>query len=321
MTNIILNCKYVLTNAADFIIIVLYHKNQWIIFLQIWRIVLNEIILSTASQPVVCACDFLAAYEPFCHIDRVLEFNDLLYVVEGVMYVSEEGTDYEINEGEMLFLKHHKRHYGVKETPRGTKWYYAHFYLDEPDESVPPFVPDAEPLVLNQPLVSYEVLPKKLSGLKDGHIERRFSELVDYCHNGDELKRMRINGMFYSFLADIALAKYMDKNDYSLSRRIRSWLEKHYAEPFSAEKLEKEFFLSYKRMAAVFKQEYNVTMQQYHNAHRMKTAANLLRSTLLPVGDIASRLGFDDRLYFSRCFHAFSGVSPKEYRCSAKSDY
>ena len=74
---------------------------------------MNEIILSTASQPVVCACDFLAAYEPFCHIDRILEFNDLLYVVEGVMYVSEEGTDYEINEGEMLFLKHHKRHYGV----------------------------------------------------------------------------------------------------------------------------------------------------------------------------------------------------------------
>ena len=282
---------------------------------------MNEIILSSACQPIVCACDFLAAAEPFYHLDRVLEFNDLIYVVEGTMYVSEDGTDYDINEGELLFLKHHVRHYGTKETQRGTKWYYAHFYLDEPDSGTPPFEPDASPLVLNQPLRAYEVLPKKLSGLKNGYIERRFSELADYSRNGDDLKRMRMNGMFYSFLADIALLKYMDKNDCSLSRKIRMWLEKHYAEPFSAEKLEKEFFLSYKRMAAVFKQEYNVTMQQYHNTHRMQVAAYLLRSTLLPVGDIASRLGFEDRLYFSRCFHAFSGTSPKEYRFSAKSDY
>jgi len=272
-------------------------------------------------MPVVCACDFLAAYEPFYHIDRVLDFNDLLYVVEGTMYVSEDGVDYEINEGELLFLKHHVRHYGVKETRRGTKWYYAHFFLDEPSGETPRFEPDSTPLVLNQPLRAYEVLPKKLSGLKNGYIERRFAELVDYCRSGDELKRMRINGMFYSFLADIALVNYMDKNDCSVSRRIRGWLEKHYAEPFSAEKLEKEFFLSYKRMAAVFKQEYNVTMQQYHNTKRMQTASYLLRTTLLPIGEIAGRLGFEDKLYFSRCFRAYSGMSPKEYRHSAKSDY
>ncbi len=282
---------------------------------------MNEVILSTAYQPIVCACDFLAAYEPFYHLDRVLEFNDLLYVVEGTMYVSEDGTDYDINEGEMLFLKHHIRHYGVKETQRGTKWCYAHFYLEEPDGDIPRFEPNSAPLVLNQPLKYYEPLPKKLTGLKGGYIESRFAELVDYCRTGDELKRMRINSMFYQFLADIALAKYMEKNDYSLSCRIRSWLEKHYAEPFNADKLEKEFYLSYKRMAAVFKQEQGVTMQQYHTEHRMQAAAFLLRSTLLPIGDIANRLGFEDRLYFSRCFHAFSGTSPKEYRHSAKTDY
>ena len=310
-----------MTFIHDFIIIVSYRNNQWTIFLRIWRIVLNEIILSSAAQPIVCACDYLAAIDPFYHLDRVLEFNDLIYVVEGTMYVSEDGTDYDINEGELLFLKHHIRHYGVKETQRGTKWYYAHFYLDEPNDDTPHFEPDPSPLVLNKPLCSYEILPKKLEGLKGGYIERRFAELVDYCRVGDELKRMRINNMFYSFLADIALAKYMDKNDRSITRNIRSWLENHYTEPFSTEKLEKEFFLSYKRMAAVFKQAYGITMQQYHNAHRMQVAAYLLRSTLLPVGEIASRLGFEDRLYFSRCFHAFSGMSPKEYRLSAKTDY
>ncbi len=282
---------------------------------------MNEIILSSAYQPIVCACDFLAAFEPFYHLDRTLDFNDLIYVVEGTMYVSEDGTDYEINEGELLFLKNHVRHYGVKETQRGTKWYYAHFYLQEPDEDTPRFRPDSSPLVLNQPLRSYEVLPKKLGGLKNSSIEKRFAELVEYSRVGDELKRMRINNMFCQFLTDIALMKYMDKNDYSLSCRICAWLENHYTEPFSTEKLEKEFYLSYKRMAAVFKKEQGMTMQQYHSEHRMHIAAYLLRSTLLPVGEIASQVGFEDRLYFSRCFHAFTGVSPKEYRSSAKLNY
>ena len=282
---------------------------------------MNEIILSSACQPVVCACDFLAASEPFCFIDRVIEYNDLIYVVEGTMYVSEDGTDYEVSSGELLFLKHHIRHFGKKEIQRGTKWYYVHFCLDEPDAATPRFTPDPLPLVPDLPLRFCEVLPKKMTGLKNGSIEHRFADLVKYCNAGDTLKRMRINSMFYTLLADIALAKYMEKNDRTLSYRIRAWLEEHCCEPFSAERLEKEFFLSYKRMAAVFKQETGVTMQQYHSGCRMREAAHLLRSTLLPIGDIANRLGFDDRLYFSRCFHAFSGTSPKEYRRSARSDY
>ena len=67
-------------------------------------------------------------------------------------------------------------------------------------------------------------------------------------------------------------------------------------------------------MAAVFKKEKGMTMQQYHNAMRMEEACRLLCSTLMRVGDIADRLGFTDMLYFSRCFHNYTGKSPSRYR-------
>lgn len=303
------------------IIIVLYNKNQWIIFLKIWRIILNEIVLSSASQPVVCACDFIAAPEPFYHPDRVPDYNVLIYVAEGTVYVTEGDTDYDVGAGELLFLKHHIRHHGKNEIARGTKWFFAHFYLAEPENGCVPFAPDAGALGAFEPLRFTETLPKKLTGLKNGHIEQRISEIAEYCRVGDELKRMRINGMFYSFLADIALSKYMDKNGYTLSCRICSWLGEHCCEPFSTQRLEQEFFLSYKRMAAVFKREQGRTMQQYHSERRMMKATYLLRSTLIPIGEIAAQLGFDDPLYFSRCFHAFSGVSPRDYRLSARTEY
>ena len=304
-----------------YIIIVPYNKNQWIIFLKIWRIILNEIILSSACQPVVCACDFIVVPEPFCHLDRVLDLNVLMLVVEGTVYVTEDDTDYAVNAGELLFLKKGIRHYGKREIARGTKWYYAHFCLDEPESGEVPFAPDAGPLGTDEPLRFTEVLPKKLTGLKNSHIEQRFAELAEYCRVGDEMKRMRINGMFGAFLTDIALSKYTEKKDYTLSCQICSWLDEHCCEPFSAQRLEQEFFLSYKRMAAVFRQEQGRTMQQYHTERRMMRASYLLRSTLVPIGEIAERIGFDDPLYFSRCFHAFSGVSPRDYRLSARADY
>lgn len=282
---------------------------------------MNEIYLSSACQPVVCSCGFQAASEPFYHIDRVLDTNCLIYVVEGTMYVSEDGTEHEIGAGELLFLKHHIRHYGTSETQRGTKWYYVHFYLDDPSDGTPRFSPDPSPLVQGQALLSYEVLPKKVGGLKNSEIERRFSELVKYCHLRDDMKKMRINNMFASLLIDIALMKYTNDRKHSLSRRICDWLDKHYNEPFSTSALEKQFFLSYKRMAAVFKEEKGMTMQQYHTERRMQTACDLLKATLLPVNEIASDLGYDDPLYFSRCFHAKYGVSPRSYRTSAKTDY
>lgn len=282
---------------------------------------MNEIVISTTCQPVICGCDSLAVSEPFYHADRILDFNVLIYVVEGVVYVSEEGTDYEIGAGELLFLKKGVRHYGKKEISRGTKWYYAHFFLDGPKTECKDFQPDAASIGADEPLAFFDIIPKKLSGLKNGQIEKNFSELVDYCHSGDSLKRMRVNGMFCSLLTDIALSKYMEKKPETLSERICAWLNEHCSEGFSASKLERQFFLSYKRMAAVFKKEQGKTMQQYHTDRRMSRACYLLRSTLLPVNEIADEIGYDDPLYFSRCFHAIVGVSPSSYRLSAKADY
>ena len=282
---------------------------------------MNEIILNTACQPIVSACGFIAASEPFYHLDRIAAFHVILYVTDGTLYVTEDDIDYAVGEGEMLFLKSGVHHLGKRETARGTKWYYAHFRFVSSSEECEPFRPDESSLGLDEPLLLTEVLPKKLTGLRNSGIEKRFAELSDYCRLGDAYKRMRINGMFGSLLTDIALARYMEKKERSLSERICLWLDRHCDEPFRAPRLEAEFYLSYKRMAAVFKKEQGRTMQQYHSERRMIRASYLLRSTLMPISEIADSLGYDDPLYFSKCFHSFYGMSPRSYRLSAQSDY
>ena len=62
------------------------------------------------------------------------------------------------------------------------------------------------------------------------------------------------------------------------------------------------------------KQLLGVTPIDFLREARMKHAAQLLRSTDIPVADVAYRCGFNDPKYFSRCFKSSTGMSPTEYK-------
>lgn len=57
---------------------------------------INCILLDTVTLPLLTDCDILTASDNFCHMDRTADFNVLIYVTNGVMYVTEDEQDYEI---------------------------------------------------------------------------------------------------------------------------------------------------------------------------------------------------------------------------------
>lgn len=255
------------------------------------------------SLPLVTDCNILSASDSFCHMDRTADFNVLIYVTDGTMYVTEEGQDYEIASGEMLFLKNGLRHFGRYETPRGTRWIYAHFYL-------PDSVKTSENALL---------LPKKTSCLSGSVIEEKLYKLCDYFHSSDPMKSLRKNAVLYEILLDIGMEQQPKKE--SIPDKICAYLDTQTDKDFSKELIRNRFFMSYSYLATEFKKENGISMGQYHNNIRMKKACHLLRSTLMSVGEIAYCLGFSDMLYFSKKFHSFSGLSPTEYRRQSQSMY
>ncbi len=64
----------------------------------------------------------------------------------------------------------------------------------------------------------------------------------------------------------------------------------------------------------LFKQQLKLSPQQYLIQYRMETAADLLKTTKRRVGDIAAAVGYEDPLSFSKVFHHYYGLSPREYR-------
>ncbi len=277
---------------------------------------MNEIVFNNTSLPVLNGFDLCAASEPFYHADRVTDFNILIYVTEGEIYVTEGDTDYTISEGELLFLKSGVHHFGKQEIRKGTRWYFAHFYFRE-KEGLPLFTPDSSPFIQYEAVKYRCVLPKKICGLSGTEIEKRIAELNEYFHSADSMKKWYINMRLWELFSLLLFYGEKEHKPLSLSDKICTYLNEHYNRQFSAKELEKHFYLSYKYMAFVFRKEKGTTMQQYHNEVRMNSAQSLLKSTLMSVGEISRMLGFSDMLYFSRCFRQFSGVSPTEYRKNA----
>jgi AraC-like DNA-binding protein len=76
--------------------------------------------------------------------------------------------------------------------------------------------------------------------------------------------------------------------------------------------------MSPSHFAAVFKRKTGFSVLDYFVRLKMQRAGYLLDSTTLSIKVIASELGFDDPLYFSRQFHRVHHCSPTAYRAIPK---
>ena len=67
-------------------------------------------------------------------------------------------------------------------------------------------------------------------------------------------------------------------------------------------------------LSNIFHKRMGVSPQRYLIYVRMRKSAELLRNTNYPVKEIASKVGYDNALTFSKIFKSFYGVSPTYYR-------
>lgn len=282
------------------------------------NILMNEIMLNTCTLPVAISGAYQVASAPFIHADRTTNFHVLIYVTEGHISVTEEGTDYLIQKEELFFLKSGLHHYGKSIIPQGTAWYFIHFSTSAPAFPCQPFQIRNEPG--NQGLDSCEdiytlPLPKQIYIPEHSRIAEMIVQYINYMNSTDPLRRWNLNPKLFELLSECAFHNRhaLPKMD-SLADQICRFLGERVQSPFSSYLLENHFHLSYKHMAACFKKSTGMTIQAYHTQLKINLACKLLRSTLLPIKEISLQLGYQDMLYFSRVFHAAVGLSPSAYR-------
>jgi len=103
-------------------------------------------------------------------------------------------------------------------------------------------------------------------------------------------------------------------SDIYLSKKIRSYIEKHYTESaLSVSGLAEVFHLNASYMGTLFKKINNQSILQYLIEVRMDAAKELLLTGDYRISDVAELVGYADVFYFSKRFKKVYGSSPKDF--------
>lgn len=112
----------------------------------------------------------------------------------------------------------------------------------------------------------------------------------------------------------ITLTNRMNLSDRNLTREVRAYLNKNYAQKLSIDQLARQFMCSKSTIMNSFKRNYHVTVNQYLTSVRLDHACQLLKRRGMSIREVAERCGFSDQNYFSKVFIRAMGMTPTKYR-------
>lgn len=95
---------------------------------------------------------------------------------------------------------------------------------------------------------------------------------------------------------------------------VRRYIDAHYKENLTLERLAGEVKVNKYYLAHAFKQEFGVSPISYMNACRFAESKRLLEETDWSLIQIAAMLGYSSPSYFSQSFRREEGISPLTYR-------
>lgn len=96
--------------------------------------------------------------------------------------------------------------------------------------------------------------------------------------------------------------------------KTQRWLQTHYAEPLSLDKLSEVAAISVRTLIRRFHSALNMTPTSYIQQLRIGKARELLELTNLPVSKIAWDVGYQDTGAFRKVFQSLLSITPGEYR-------
>ena len=112
-------------------------------------------------------------------------------------------------------------------------------------------------------------------------------------------------------------AEHNEENDVrrTLAELVSRWLDDNFSNRgITLASLGELFHFNPNYLSYTFKEYMHVGIAAYLRQKRLHKACELLVSSDMLIKDVALSVGFEDALYFERCFRKYIGRTPTEYR-------
>lgn len=255
-----------------------------------------------------------------CYVHGHADFSELVVVLDGTAVHIAGEERYSISKGDVFVVSRYTPHGFIQ--AENLKICNIMFHPEQVLENVYNL----------RELAGYQALfvvePRQL---RSGRFESRMKlskhdfDIVEtyICEMMDEY-RSRKDGwqaMVYSEFLRLCthLSRCCESSTTSVSGAMKlakavAYIEKHYNEEISMEKLSGVAGYSERQLGRLFGETFSESPIEYITRLRMRKALNLLRTTSESIGEIAWQCGFPDQNYFSRVFKKYTGQTPSSCR-------
>ncbi|WP_179394566.1 helix-turn-helix domain-containing protein [Lacticaseibacillus absianus] len=243
------------------------------------------------------------------HIDRqFFEFFDLIFVTKGCLFLTEESTAYTLTANHGLILAPYLHHFSPRPVATETHFYWTHFLCpthftiaQSPSRSAFDQISLPNTFVAADPqgLISdFEFLCATAQVTGVDEVLAREQHLLNLFRAIAQTAQIGVSA------AVSAVAR----------RAVTLMTERYMAPEFNINRLKAQLNFDPTYVSRCVKSVYGVTAKQYLLDLRLNQAKLLLRSSNLPVGVIAERVGFGDQAHFSKVFKQQTLTTPSAFR-------
>ena len=224
------------------------------------------------------------------HPTRRIDSYEMIFVIDGTVFIEEDGAEYELNTNDVLILEPGRLHGGTRESTSPTSFYWFHFRTDME-------IPGKT--YSSGEYYDLKYLLKKLLHITNSHTyPPETADALGLCAFCE-----------YTNMVEKAAA-----GNNALLGKIDEYIRINVQKDIPVAAVAGHFGYNADYIGRMFKKNHGVGLKQYIAAERVKAAKDLLLTTGLSVKEIAAKLGFREENLFIKFFIYHEEISPTRFR-------
>ena len=228
------------------------------------------------------------------HPVRIIDSDELIFVLQGELAISEEDRFYLLKPNDYLLLHRGRKHGGWMPYPKNLRYIWLHFRADEAFWQQQP---DSGHLLRGDRIVGY---------LQDFLLEQSLSD-------ADPVNLQLLFQLIFRELRR-SIRKGENAETTPLAAAAERYLRLHCTEPIHIGSISGTLHCNARYLGQLYRRTFGETLTAALNRFRVEHAAKLLSSEDMTIKEAAFASGFNDMAYFRRQFRKIYNQSPGDYR-------